>query len=367
MDEIYYAEFAQSIARGSFPADNPLYSYPQGAGLLFWAMNSLPGEFHRVFTAMVVFTDALIFAVLLWCVARRGRSWRGPITWLVGGYLAGGLMFERFDVFPTAVAVFALLVLSRPFTSGVLAGLGIAMKVWPVFVLLALPRKSLVRGGLGAALAVGAVSVAAALIATNSLSFLQNQVNRGLQIEASGAAPLMFASIIGLHPVTSEDRFGASQIVSPYAGTIATASIIVGIVLIGVLLVFRLAGWLETLPGADVAFTALLVFVTFNKVYSPQFFIWLAGIGAVALLCKKSIMLIPVILVGLSMVPSKEYIGPKYWSLQAIQPIAATLQTLRITLLVLAVCIAFGLIIRHVWINHRSGAVADLRSVELGS
>lgn len=361
MDEIYYQEFAESISQGSFPVDNPLYSYPQGAGLLFWSMNVLPGSFHRVLTAMFVGADSLIMAALLWRVIRRNESWRGPLTWIIGGYLAGGLMYERFDVIPTAIAVFALLSITRPGTSGFLAGLGAAVKVWPLFVLFALPRKHLVRGGILAVLGYGVLALTATLLAANSTSFLQNQFDRGLQIESSGAAPLMVASILGLHPVTSEDRFGASEIVSPYAGAIATISILIGALLIGLLLFLRISGKLEDLPGADVAFAALLIFVTFNKVYSPQFFIWLTGVAAVTLLCRKTLMLIPIVLVGLSMIPSKEYIGPKYWSLQAIQPIAVTFQAMRIALLILAVGIALFVILRHFWRGATSPAMLPLK------
>lgn len=339
MDEIYFAEFGAQIAGGSFPVGNPTYQYPPGAGLLFWVLHLPPGTFHRSFTALMLLSDALILGLLVWQVICRGASRRGPVVWVIGGYLAGGLMLERFDIVPTLIAVVALLVNTRPRLFGFLIGIGAMVKVWPILLLFAIGRRSIVSAAV-ASIAGGLVVMATAtLIAPNSLSFLSGQAQRGLQVESLGAVPILIGSIVGWSSASTIDSFGASEVVSPAATFVTYSSLFIGAAVLIGLAWLKVSGRLERVPGVDVAFFAVLVFVVFNKVYSPQFFIWLVGIASVALLVRASCMLVPAFLVGLSMVPSKDFIGPQYWSLQAVQPVTVLLQSMRMTLMLAAVVV----------------------------
>lgn len=340
-DEILYRDWGLEILSGVFPAGDERYQYPPGAGLFFAFLEWIPGTFHRAFTASVLIADAAVLVMLLVAVYRQRASWFGPWTWIVGGALAGGLLYERFDVISAVFGVAALLVVARPFLSGFLAGCGAMVKVWPIFVLFGQDRRQLGKAILGAASGIAAMFLVSFVIADDALSFLSSQAGRGLQIESTPAAPILIAGQLGLLETTGVDRFGSTEIESSFAGVAAWLGIAVAVVLLAVLLVQRLRGRLEGVPSADVALAALLVFWALNRVNSSQFFIWVAAIAAVALLNRRSRMVVPVALAFLSMLPIDEYLGPYFWALQGQNPEAVFLQVVRSVLVLASAVLAW--------------------------
>ena len=340
-DELLYQQWANLIGGGSFPVGYERYQYPPGAGLIFTGIDVAPGDFHRVFTLSVIAADVLIFALLLLRVRTTGDSWRGPWAWIIGGFLAGSLMYERFDLFPTLIAVAALLLLSRPFISGLLAGIGGIVKIWPIITLFALRRQDLAAGIAGALVGVAGVLALAFLVAPHPLAFLTGQSERGLQIDSIPAVPMLLAAKLGVISAPSIDRYGSTELDAPFAGVLAWIGILLAVVFVGSLLIKRLRGRLENIPGPDVAFAVLLLFIAFNRVLSPEYFVWIAGAAAVVLLDRRSRMLIPVVLVFLSMLPITQYLGPFYWALQAQTIEAVSLQVVRGLLVLVSALIAW--------------------------
>lgn len=344
-DEILYQGWAELIRGGSFPVNDDLYQYPPGAGLLFLSLDVIPGTFHRIFLLAAISADILIFVLLLMAVKTRGSSWRGPWVWIIGGVLAGGLLYERFDVFPALAAVAALLVLSRPFIFGLLVGVGAMVKVWPVLMLCAVGRRHVLAATTGVITGMVGVLALAYLVASDPFGFLTGQVARGLQIEATPAVPILAAAQFGLLPVSVVDRYGSTEIESVASAAASWFAIGVGLVLIGTIVVRRLRGDLDSIPGPDVALASLLIFVAFNRVNSSQFFIWVAAIAAVVLLDRRSRMVIPVVLVFLSMLPVSQFLGSFYWALQAQNVEAVTLQSIRGALLLMSALLAWWYVV----------------------
>lgn len=340
-DEELYRDWAVSIAGGQFPVGDETYQYPPGAGLAFWFQEVVPGEFHRAFTLTMIASDVLILALLLFCVAKRSASWRGPWAWVVGGALSGTLLYERYDVLPTLLAVASLLAVARPYLAGAIAGVGAMVKIWPIFTLFALRRDQFWKGVIGAVVGMSGVVLLAFVVARDPLSFVMGQTGRGLQIEAAPAAPVLLAAQLGLVSSPTVNRFGSNELDSDLATVAAWSGIAVAVVLLGLLLIHLLRGRFEGVPGYDVALAAVLIFVAFNRVNSSQFFTWIAGISAVVLLDRRSRMLIPIVLSFLSMFTIKEYLGPFFWALQAqnIEPVS--LQILRSVLVVSSAVLAW--------------------------
>ena len=356
-DEVLYQGWAEMIGNGQFPLEDDLYQYPPAAGLIFLLQDLTPGDFHRIFTLSMIASDVLILGLLLVQVCRRRASWRGPWTWVIGGALSGTLLYERYDVLPTLLAVFALVIVSRPYLSGFVAGIGAMVKVWPILVLFALRRDQMLKGVIGAVMAVVFVSLLAFLVARDPFSFLAGQTARGLQIEAVLAAPVLLAAQFGLVSAPTVNRFGSNELDSGLATVAAWLGIGCAFVMLSLLLLQLVRGKLAAIPAYDIAFAAVLVFVIFNRVNSSQFFIWLAGVSAVVLLDRRSRMVIPVVLTFLSMFTVKEYLGPFFWALQAqnIEPVL--LQTVRASLLASSAVLAWWFVLSGR--AYRNGTVVD--------
>ena len=94
----------------------------------------------------------------------------------------------------------------------------------------------------------------------------------------------------------------------------------------------RWAGRLPSLSAADLVFAGLLVLVATGRVFSPQFFVWIAGIGAVALLDRRTVMRIPVLLVvGSAVIAQYVYPLRTGWPLEGD---ALAMQVIRVALVI---------------------------------
>ena len=283
-----YLSWVPGLQSGVFPTGDPTWQYPPGIGPLFVLSDSLGVEFRWGFTLVILAVDAALMGMLLVARARRSTaSMRGPWLWAAAGLVVGPIMVTRFDVVPTALAALAVLLVARPILSGAAAALGAATKVWPAFMLIVLPRRSLPRGLLGFVITGATLLVAALVLGRDALSFLSNQQSRGLQVESVGALPYEVWSLLG-NEVSFRYQYGSIQVDMAGAETVGLVVTVVGVLLLGGLLVARLAGRLEAAAPGDVALTVMLVSVATSRVYSPQFNVWLVGLAAVALLDSRT-------------------------------------------------------------------------------
>jgi hypothetical protein len=254
-------------------------------------------------------------------------------------------MVTRFDVVPTTFAVLAVLLVARPAWSGVAAAVGAATKVWPAFMLIVLPRRALPRGLLGFVIAGAAVLAAAVLTSRDSLSFLQNQQGRGLQVESVGALPYALWSLLG-GEVSFQYQFGSIQVDMAGAEAVGLAISAIGLLVLGGLLLARLVGRLESAPPGDVALVVMLVSVATSRVYSPQFNVWLVGLAAVALLDPRSrLRTVAALVVAVSILTQVVY----PWSatqLVTADTVTVLVQALRITGLLAATALGLAAILR---------------------
>ena len=279
-----YALWSIVLREGQFPVGDPFWQYPPGAGVLFAGLGMLGDQPVWAFLGLALLADAGILAMLCGSVGRRpapSRSWWGPTAWVIGGLAIGPVMLARFDLFPTAFAVAAILLVSRPGVSGALAGLGALLKAWPILVLIALPRRRLLAAGLAAFATVGIGVAAIGAWAPGSTSFLSEQRARGLQIESVGALPYVLAGAIGAQPEVVL-RYGAFEVQAPGVSELGLALTGLGILLFAGLAVLRVLGRLEAAPGGDIALLAIMISVATSRVLSPQYAVWLIGVAAAA-------------------------------------------------------------------------------------
>ncbi|MEU6257679.1 glycosyltransferase 87 family protein [Streptomyces sp. NPDC047043] len=275
------------LAHGAFPAHDPLWQYPPGAGPVLLSPALLPGlTYFQAFVTLTLASDAAITLVL----ARAG-SLRGAAYWTLGLPLLLNVPLARYDVQVTALAVISLLTLSRSTRAcGAFAALGALVKVWPALVLLGTPRGRATRSAWAWAAGTGAVSlgVLAALFA-NPFGFLRQQDGRGVQIESLGGTVLAFATHAGW-PGKVHYQYGAFEFTGPHVRTVAHMSLALTAVAFGLLLLWRLRArhWTPATPY-DAALSAVLLFTVTSRVISPQYMIWLLGLAAVCLTSRHTV------------------------------------------------------------------------------
>ncbi|MSW39203.1 MAG: DUF2029 domain-containing protein, partial [Actinobacteria bacterium] len=189
-----YNWWAGNIIDGHFPINDPMWQYPPIAALLF-TLGYLISPQTIGFVSLALTADAAILAMLI----RAGRRVT-PIAvtpawlWVATPLVMGPIALGRFDVFPTALAVAALLA-TRPQTTGAALAVGALLKVWPGLGLLAVKRSAFAKTFLMFILT--GVAVTAALMAwwPDSFGFIIGQRSRGLQIESVGALPYMLWNV----------------------------------------------------------------------------------------------------------------------------------------------------------------------------
>ncbi len=261
---------ARGLDAGVPWVDSPL-EYPPGIGLLAWGAAGIantPRSF-LVVTGMLLAVAAAVAAAVL----AREVGWPRPVALLAGPIVIMAAAVN-WDLVTVALAVLGLVAHrhGRDRTTGVLLGLGIATKLWPALLLLAIvPAAWRLRGRRAAgATATGAVAAWLALnLPIMLLSFdgwrLFLDVNRERVADWDSLWRLLGLRV-GFEPA------------------VPTLNLLVAILtLAGVGAV--LAATIRRLPAArwhEAGFALVAVFLLVGKVWSPQFTLWLLPLVVLA-------------------------------------------------------------------------------------
>lgn len=232
-----------------------------------------------VWMLLVTALDAVAFRLLL--TVPRGHVL--ALSWLALQLALGPVALARIDTVAVAVSIIGIAVLrrGRPGLAAAAFTAAAWMKVWPgvLYLALLIARRERLRVLVaGAAVSVAVLAVAAMLGSEHALSFLTQQEDRGLQIEAVAATPYMWLIGGDQAHVYFDREIWTYQVDSDGVGMVAALAtpVLVGAVVllcaIGVLAVRRSHGR-EAVVWLAVALVASMI-VT-NKVGSPQFVLWL--------------------------------------------------------------------------------------------
>jgi hypothetical protein len=240
--------------------------------------------FAFLFVASMLAVDA-IFTAFLWRMT--GRRFSPAVAfWLLFLPAMGALAYFRFDLVPavlTGAAVLAMV--RRPRWTGVLTGIGVALKLWPVVMLPVFLLRRTGRATVLVAFAITTGGLAAVSLAVAGYGRLVSPINwqtaRGLQIESVPATPLTLARAVHPHGVWSvrTSRYKATEIFG--AGVhamVLTSAVLTAVALLALAWLWlrcRRAPELTTLGWLILAAAAVLT-VT-NKALSPQYILWLGG------------------------------------------------------------------------------------------
>lgn len=332
-----YERWASDLSAGISPALDTAYVYPPGALVVFTFVDGLAsGSYYRVFTLVAAFVDVLILGLLWWRV-RSGSSQQllAPWAWVVMGFAAGPLIYERYDIFAALFGVLALLAVSRPVRAGIWSALGLLVKLWPEIVLLGLSRRHLWRGLAANVAAVAIGWIVLQFVWGDSLGFISNVMNKGLSVEAVAAFPFLVARGLGTtHGVTGQ--FGSWEVIGPGVSFAATATTVIGVLLLLGLFALRLAGRLESVVPGDVVLLGVLIFVATHKINSLQYSVWIAAMTAAALTFPGSRALGPAVILTLMLVVADQVIWENFVPFISGNPLLIGYQGLRLALLLVA-------------------------------
>ncbi|WP_329195751.1 MULTISPECIES: glycosyltransferase family 87 protein [unclassified Streptomyces] len=287
-----YHTWYQVLITWSMPHDDITWQYPPAAAAIFLSPDLLPFlTYFQAFVALTVLCDGVILAGLVRAARRSDGSMAGALLWLVTLPLLMATPFARYDLQVTLLAVGSLLCLRhRPRLGGVIAGIGAMVKVWPLLTLLGTPRgRSTREAVVAAALSCAALLAVFAALFRDSLGFLGNQGDRGVQVESVGGSALMLAMRTKVWPGKIAFQYGAFEYVGPYVPVIARASLALTVAGFLLLLLWRVKArrWTTATP-LDAALCAVMVFTVTSRVISPQYMIWLLGLAAVCLTSRHT-------------------------------------------------------------------------------
>ena len=299
-DSLGDAEFYQLVFSGAEdqPVAYPLYGLATMG--LPWLVSGLWGHAHfdMVIVAQWLVVDALFFAWLRGRESDAARAVRAETLWLATLPMLGGVVYARFDLLPSVLVAGAVYAVSRtPGLAAAMLAVAVAVKLWPILlfpVLVAASRERLrftsVFAGVGIALAA-----LAGVVGGWSELFdpLRVQGDRGLEIEAVAATPLMVARFLSPQTYDTGLVWYSLEISGPGVGaatavaTLATAAL---------LLATALSAWRAARLGragdphvlAWLSLAAVSGLVATGKVLSPQYLLWIVPLAAIALLIANS-------------------------------------------------------------------------------
>jgi len=291
-DVIYYHESMRYLFHGAPPGD-VLVEYPTP---LLWLLaipyilggGTLTG-YVIAFVTLFVAADALM-GYVLWRSARQyGTNPRPAVAfWIWFVVVMGPITYMRLDLLTAALSAAGLVAILRHHrpVSGVMIGIGAAIKLWPALLWPAamVDKKAVRQATAGFAITGGVLALASLIYGgwNRLVSPLSWQSERGLQIESLYATPLMVLHLFrpSSYPIYNSP-FNSYEIIGPGAAELTRAASMATAVG-GVIMVALFIGWLRRLDRTPIEAGTLMVVATLimiitNKAFSPQYMIWLAG------------------------------------------------------------------------------------------
>lgn len=341
-----YDWWAGNILDGHFPINDEMWQYPPLAAVVFAVGYAIAPNSHG-FVALELIAD---FAVLIMLLSasralakqNNGRTNYTPaLIWVASPLIMGPVMLGRFDMFPTAIAVAAILLSTNARASGILAATGTLLKVWPALLLAGTKRARLLPTLAWYAFSLVLGGSLLKHFWSDSFGFLSEQKARGLQIESVGALPFMIWNATS-HSVTSEFRYGAIEVIADGTGISSLIMTITGLLLIGSLAWWRLTGRLETALASDVILTVVLIAIATSRVLSPQYMVWVLGLISVGSLYGSELLRKVAPLMFISSFLGQLMYPWLYISFQEGKVFATAVHGVRIVTLVLAVAISWN-------------------------
>lgn len=330
-DTVVYAKYGDRIGAGDVPYRDFEVEYPPGALVPFVLpalVSSTQGRFDDAFEALMLVALAVV-CVLIVISLRALRASPGRVAFSVGAFLAGVILLgpfilTRFDLYAAAITLAAICaILHRRATLGpILLGAAIATKIYPAVVLPLLAARIWKREGPSAALrgiglSIGTVVVVylpfALLAPEGATKSVWRQLGRPLQIESLASGVLLALHHAAGMPLGWASGSGSQNLSGTVAGIASGVTTVVGVAALALVWVRYARGDAESAARfTQYAAAATVAFVTFGKVLSPQFLVWLL---AIVILVPGVRGTIATILLLLACLLTRAWFPHTYWEL----------------------------------------------------
>jgi hypothetical protein len=302
-DPSLYHQYALDLMAGKFPYRDFPVEYPPLVLLpaLLPALLGLGRPLHLYVYAilfvieMIGCSTLVAIALLRVALLQKTRPETVLTFYAVFAILMAPLLPWRYDLFPALLTLLSLqsIVTGYPSLAGLWLGLGITAKLYPLVLIPIFGAyyiahrdiKGLARFLSSCIATTGLVTLPFLIVCPQQfLLFLQYHQLRGLQIESFPSGLLLLAQQFGWISVSIEKNYGAEHLATSLSAIILRGLPFIFVALLGVAIFRGLQRFryeylkqeainLQTLATYTVL--AISIFMVANKVFSPQYIIWL--------------------------------------------------------------------------------------------
>jgi uncharacterized membrane protein len=292
-----YFRYAQRTFEGQVPYRDFRLEYPPAALPVLLAPGPADHGYYDRFRLLMLALGAAAIALLVAVLFRAGAG----APELAAGVLVPAtlpftlnpsLVFQRYDLWPAALVLLAVLALlrGRRALGLVTLGIGTAAKLYPLALV---PLAILMKRGRThvwrelAIFAAGALALVVpfAIVAPRGVAHVGSLlVRRPLHVESLGGSILLAGHQLGVYKPTTYISIGLSwDLAGPAAKAVALAgSLVEAAALVAVWFLFARGprGPRDFLLAVA---AAVVGFVAFGKIFSPQYMVWVAAAVPLAL------------------------------------------------------------------------------------
>jgi predicted membrane-bound dolichyl-phosphate-mannose-protein mannosyltransferase len=353
-----YYDSGRKLMQGQLPYRTFPLEYPPLALLPFVLPHVLALGQQLSFTNYVrlfLLENALLSTLVALVLVQVVLHWQGRrnsvsvlIVYALLIALGVPLLPWRYDLFPALLTLLALLsvMISCPMLAGSWLGLGILAKLYPIFLLPIFSAYYLVGKRYRALLRMLLGSFSATILPLlplilseprELLSFLLYHQMRGLQIESLPAGVIILADALRLTKAKLVHNYGALHLDSPPTNITLKLLPFLLILVFGVVLVNCLSRfWEERVRYGEITseslvayvVAALLAFIATNKIFSPQYIVWLLPFAPLLRL-RQAVLLLAIWTITIIIFPFA------YEDLLAMRPAPVLLLNLRNILVII--------------------------------
>jgi hypothetical protein len=292
-DTPVYQGYGERLSAGRLPYSDFRVEYPPGAlpaFLLPALVTSTQDGYDAVFAGLMIAALAALAAltaVSLRLLGASGLRIGAALATLAGGLLLlGPFTLTRFDLVPALVAAAAVAAALAGYErlAAAVLGAAIATKLYPAVLLPLFVARSWRRHGRAEGLRTLALTAGAAVLVYLPFVVVSprgvtrsvwQQLGRPLQIESLGSAILLALHHAFAMPLGWASSHGSQNLTGAVAAAASAATTVAGVAA----LVWVWVAYARGEPGGErfvrFAAAAVVAFVVFGKVLSPQFLVWL--------------------------------------------------------------------------------------------